>query len=283
MSRAQRTLQQKSLALATSLLLSLFFLSTPSAAQLDDDEHEAGYWENGEERWFASGSVALGALNTAELNLGYGRPHWLWAGVKAYALTTFDFGAIGIGPQLDLLIANALFRVRRTWSYANREPLQADSYSEAQLTDPSLPRAQYTALDANIWGYVPAGPTLGLWGIRGVYLPNFPETGALFSEFLRMTLNENRALMPRLIWWFKLLDDSLLIGPASDMVLTPERPVLVRVGGSAVYSFGPHLQLQLLLTVPVTSPDELGWFSQSWGTGRLQWTWASQEATPSLL
>ncbi len=246
---------------------------------VDDD---VGYWQGGEERWFVATSLAVGVLSNAEVSLGYGRPQWLWGGLVGYALSTTEFGAVGFGPQLNLLIANALFRVRRSWSYKRHVAAYANTYDNESLVDPNQPRSRYTAIDGYLWGYLPIGPTLGIWGVRGELISDFPNNRAIFSEFLRFTLRENWAVMPRLSWWLKLLDDDLMLGVSSDFVLTPDRPPLFRLGPGIVYRLGNHLQAQALLTMPVVSPDDIGWLKQSWGTVRLEWNGASGETEPGF-
>ncbi len=245
---------------------------------------EWGYWGDQPSRWHASGQLSVGGPTSAQLNFAYGKPHWFWGGLTATALGTTEFAALRGGLQLNLLIVNLSVQLRRTQTFERRFPLRANSYTDSDLLDADRPRAEYTSLDSMLRGVVPAGPTLGVWS---VYLETgfgIPEDAAVYSEFLRAVMDEPVAFQPQLGWYYRLLDDRLLIGPAVDAVLTSGRDSMVRVGGGVFYDLGDHLALQLLGTLPVTSPDpDLGWFKQSWGIAWLRWRWATGEPALGLL
>jgi hypothetical protein len=240
------------------------------------------YWAEQVPRYFVSADVAVGAFNRARLAVGYGRPYFIWGGLEVQAATTTEFGTVLIGPRFDALLVNVSFDVRGSFAYAREQPLRRASYAsfDAEGT-PGVPN-HYGSLDAWLWGYVPTGPLplLGYWEVGATYLLADPAPYAVFEEYMRFTLNGRAALMARSLISVKLVGERLLIGPAVDVVLSPERAALLRVGGGASYQFTPHLALSVLLTVPVISPDALDWYTQSWGIGRLSYSWASGEPRP---
>ncbi len=245
-----------------------------------DDEDVTQYWARQETRPFVSGQVALGPLSQLALYGGYGKPHYAWAGVETHALSSTEFGALHAALRADLLLVNLSVGARYTWAYARRFPTPRESFDEESLTDETRPRSRYPSLDVSLWGYVPAGPTLGYWEVDHYYLFDKSSEDAVFEEYVRFSINENSATMGRLVWYAKLLHGRLLAGPAADAVTSSGRDVLVRVGGSVNYQLTRHMGLTLYLSAPVKSPDDLTWFTQSWGIARLSWNFASGEPRP---
>lgn len=238
------------------------------------------HWERQHPRWFLSGDVSLGFTQSLRTTVGYGQPFWRFIGIDAQALSSLEFGAVAIGPRIDALFINGLLDVRSTWSYSRRQPLPAESY--ATFDGATGPLARYMALEGALWSYLPLGPTLAYAELNGlcVWGKGVP-TSAVFEEYYRATLNANTALFARAMWSMRLLRESLRFGPASDLVLTPGRTPVVRVGGFVAQQFTPHLALTVLLTLPVATPDELPVFTQSWGIARVTYSFATGEEATS--
>jgi hypothetical protein len=110
-----------------------------------------------------------------------------------------------------------------------------------------------------------------------------PDGQAVFSEFFRYTAHEPRVFLCHTAWWWRFLEDSLLVGPAADLAVTPGRDPVVRVGGAVLLALGPHLSIDVIGTLPVTSPDpQLGALFQAWGIAVLRWKWATGDPRPGL-
>jgi hypothetical protein len=88
--------------------------------------------------------------------------------------------------------------------------------------------------------------------------------------------------MPSLTWWWMIDDGAYMIGPAADWTLTPGRDPMFRLGPSVIVNLGPHLALQMVLTLPVVRPDQLGYFNQIWGTVGVEWFFATGEPKLAL-
>ena len=270
-------------------LLSCLGMSRPAeAAGTDDiapcetlaffcDDPWWKYWQRQKARHFVSFDARLGAFPQVRSIIGYGKPFWTFSGLEVFAGTTPEFATWSIGPRLNLLAINASFNYRRAHAYTRKRPLLSDSYDSIDKVRGSAHPNRYSALDGWLWGYIPGGPTLTYWEIGGVYLQDANSERAVFEEYHRFTINRRTALSLRMVTWLTLLKSSLNIGPAVDATLSPSRAALLRVGGSAVLSFTEHIKCQLALTVPVSSPDELDWFTQSWGSLNLGYSFATGE------
>lgn len=254
--------------------------AVPAAAPATDptELRPGTYWDHQVPRLFVAGHVAVGGLNRLMLATGYGRPHWLWGGLQFEAMTTTEFGAVYGGLELELLLVNLAVGLRNTWSYSKVSPAVTSSYTEAMVyDDPTRPRAQYQSLDVGLWGYVPAGPTLGYWEATGSWLPFKPKDSAVFEEFLRFTLTQSTGGLLRLLWGVRLWNERITVGPMVELVGSPGRGAMVRVGAGLMFVATRHLSVKLNLAVPVISPDQMGWFTQSFAVARLTWSWASGE------
>lgn len=256
--------------------------STVNAEHAEGDaaDRVASYWAEQQARLFVSGEVSLGVVNRLSAAVGYGRPHYLWAGVEAGAVTTFEFGAIYASLRLVLLAVNADLGVRATHSYKRTYPELQERYDDAALTASSSQLQSTLSLDARLEGYVPLGPVLGFWNVTHERVLNQPETRALFLEYMRYTVDAPHATMLRSAWFARLYDDRLFVGPAVDAVVSEGRGVLVRAGAALHLRLSPHLSLAGILTVPLVTPDAIDWFTQSWGFFRIQYAFATGERGP---
>lgn len=266
--------------------LSANLVALPSwAAEASEpsEEKSLGYWGDQPARPFVSGEVAVGAMNVVEVAAGYGKPHFLWAGVKADGIVTTDFASTSAGLRLNGLLLNAYAGVRRTVAFSHRFPVVKEAYTKEDIKDDGQPRLRYTSFDGVLSGVVPAGPIVGFWGARGVWMLDAPSGQAVFSEFFRYTAHEPRAFLVHTAWWWRFMNDALLVGPAADLAATPGRDPVVRVGGSVLVALGPHLSCDVIGTFPVSSPDPaLGALFQAWGTAVLRWRWATGDPHPAF-
>lgn len=238
------------------------------------------YWAEQTARPFVAGQAGVGAFNQVTAQVGYGRPFWIWGGLQTQIASTTEFGSILVGPRFDAILLNLMVDVRRTWAYSRRRSETASAYDAFGEGDD--PRNHYTSLDAWIWGYVPLGRLLGYWEFSSVYAFSDPSPYAIFEEYYRLTLEGQLGMMARTVLQMKFYDERILVGPAADVALSPSRSPLVRVGASFSWQFTSHLSLQMLLTLPVASPDNFDAFTQSWGLARVSYSFATGEPRPGL-
>lgn len=256
-------------------LLALLLLAAPGEPASASQAYRGDFWKNQRARWFVAPQLSSGALQAARVAVGRGRPEWVWGGASGNAVLTTDFASLSLGPQINWLGINALVRYERIWPHVRRMAAVAPRYERSSFRDREQAAAHSSNLHGSIWGFVPAGPTLGLWGITVQHFLHQPDKRAIFSETLRFTVERPWAYMPQLAWWRQWQDGRYLIGPAADAVLSPGRPGLWRLGAAAVLKFSHHLSLEAWLTLPVSSPDKISWLTQSWGSVHLRWVTAT--------
>jgi hypothetical protein len=179
------------------------------------------------------------------------------------------------------LILNLDFGLRQTNSYSRTFLTRAPTYTSSDLWNDANPTQKLTSFDAILFGYIPLGPTLGYWDIAYERVLNPPSNGAMYLEFLAAVANEPEAWSGRYAWHLNLFEERLRVGPMFDFVATPTRKETYRLGFSIVGVISKHLSATLAATVPVSSPDSLG-FNGVFGFGRVTWSWASGEPRPGF-
>lgn len=242
------------------------------------EERSMGYWGDQKARGFAAGDLAAGVVSGASVTAGYGKPHFVFLGVRAEGLLTTDFLASTVGLQANALLLNVHARIRRTIAHSHRFPEVLDSYDASDLAEANAPRARYTSFDLVLSGVIPLGPILGYWRGYGIWMFDVPADRAVLAEMVRYTTHDPRAFMVYASLWWRLLGDAVLLGPGADVSFSSGRKALIRVGPSAIWSLGPHLSLEAILTLPVSSPDPgYGLLDQAWGNLGVRWKWATGE------
>jgi hypothetical protein len=216
----------------------------------------------------------MGALADARLMVGYGRPHWTWGGVELGVLSTTQAGLGLIRARLALVVLDLAVTWRRTWSYARTTPLRRGSYTDAELEDG--PGARYDSVDVWAWGLAPVPLGLIDWELEAVHTYGIGGERDVYEEYLRAVAHPGWLATARLGYQLWFAQQRGLAGPLVELTWLPERGLLQRVGGDVSWAFSPAWDLILRLTVPTTSPDELGFFNGLGGTLRARYRWASR-------
>ncbi|HEV8244481.1 MAG TPA: hypothetical protein VGP93_01805 [Polyangiaceae bacterium] len=240
------------------------------------------YWDEGAARPFLSLAPALGAVSNLDLALGWGKPHWMWGGIEGTALSTFDFGAVSVGPRVALLLAD--LSVKRRLTHAYRHPFLARraSYSASDVEDGPGESADYGAWDVSLWGLVPLPFGYGIYELAGTWVDGVPAGHDLFEEYQRVVIRGDRILAIRLGLSAWLVRDVLGAGLLVEWLSAEDRGVTWRLGPSLDCQFSDHLSASAVYTLPVSAPDSLGAWTGAWGTLRLRYTWASGEPRPEF-
>ena len=259
--------------------------ATGSSEQVSSDLEsvDAGnYWADQNARPFAFTRIDAGAVNQIEVGAGYGIPRWMWTGISADAFVAPGFSAFQVALRAEIQLVNLQLSFRRVVTFSRHFAEPQPVYRASDFQAETQPRSFYSSLAGHLWGFVPAGPTLGMWDLRGELLPNAPASVTVFSEHARMPLQVHRLLMPSLTWWWMFEGGKYLVGPSMDWTLTPGRNAMYRLGPSICVQLGPHFSLQMLLTLPVVRPDRMNYWSQIWGTVGVEWYLASGEPRPGI-
>lgn len=263
------------------LVWSLLMLQTAHlAAQSADDLAEpdalpSAHWSEAKARPFLAGIVDVGGLVRGKLMVGYGKPHWMWAGVEAEAVSTSELGLSSVRARIALLIADLAVAYRRTWAYRRGWLTREDSYSDADLL--GEPKAAYHSLDTWLWGIIPVGDGYFDWELEAIRVYGVPRGLDVYEEWLRVPARPPWLVATRLGYAHTFLRGRLALGALGEWIKPGERGSWYRAGPLASYAFSSHWDLSGLLTLEVQSPDQLGWFNGVWGTLRARYRFATGE------
>lgn len=232
----------------------------------------SAHWSNSKARPFIAGLADAGGLLRTRWMLGYGKPHWTWAGVETEAVTTTEMGFTTVRARVALLIVDVAVAYRKTWSYrrslVDREP----PYHDADLKGGA--KTEYHSLDLWLWGLIPIGKGYFDWELEAVHLIGVPRGVDLYEEWLRVVVRPSWAIAGRLGYVQTFRKGRLGIGALSEWIWPGARASTYRVGPLVSYAFNAKWDVALLLTTPVKSPDDLGFYNGLWGTLRARYRFA---------
>jgi hypothetical protein len=266
-------------------LLALLSCTLAAAAQAQQERPPSklppSYWADGDTRPFVGVRTELGPYGAIEASSGYGRPHWMWVGVEAFALLTPDWTASGVGLRANLLAADLKLRARKSWSFSKGRAPFAPHHTKEDFTS-ARPLAEYTGLEADLASVLPTPGGYAL--LEAIYFRQVDAPAGLETlESYHHVVMRDALFLSRLGWAAALGQSGWLkLGVLSDVVATFGRGTTVRAGPLALVQLNDHLDLIGTLIWPVRSPDDLG-FAGTFGTIRLRWSWASGELNPGVL
>jgi hypothetical protein len=242
-----------------------------SAAHLTSRE----YWSSGRVRLFAAGVVDVGASARGRLLLGYGKPHWTWGGFEFEAASTSDAAITAVRARIALVVADVGLAYRRTFAYRRTWIDREQGYTDGDLE--GSPKARYHSLDLDVWGLIPAGSGFVQWEVEAVRLYGIPRNTDIYEEWLRAPVRPAWTTDTRLAYAYTFYHGRAAVGAMAEWLWLGGRGSLYRIGPLLSYAFTPHWEATLLLTTPVSSPDELNFFTGLYGTVRVRWKFASGE------
>jgi hypothetical protein len=236
------------------------------------------YWQRGAQRWFLATSIDVGfEYLRPRLSVGYGKPHYFWAGLEANPIVAADstgtYGGVRFAhPNVDLRVGG-----RYTYSfYRSFLPIQ-DSYDRDDIDFRRDQRAAYLALESELTYSIPLGPGAVLGEYAATRVGGIPDDRYVYLETLRLILGPP--------WVFRLRNgytvgigatSALSIGLVGEIVLIPERDAtLFRAGPVARWKLFDDLEARLTLVPVFVSPDRLGLAGGDFGHMGLRWRWAT--------
>lgn len=242
-----------------------------SAKSAEVTEH----WSGADSRFFAAGITDMGALARAKVMLGYGKPHWTWAGFEGEGFSTPEAGMTAVRARIALLIADVAVAYRKTWAYRRSYLERKRAYSDKDLL--GGPKTQYHSLDMWAWGLLPVGNGYFDWEFEVVRLYGVKRGVDVYEEWLRTPIRPPWATVCRLGYAHMFLDKRLAVGLMGEWVWPGPTGSVFRAGPLASWAFGPHWDFSMLLTAIVHGPDHIGFFNGMWGTLRFRFKFATGE------
>lgn len=254
-----------------------------AALSAKDNLPLAHQWEEGQPRPFVALEPDIGAaysqLNAAA---GYGKPYFMWAGAEAFAFASPNFAAFYGGLRASLLVADLRVGARRTIGIAHGFAPQANAHSLDDFKTDG-PKADYTALEVELSGGLPAPGGFAFWDLEWMGLRGAPDGVDLYEEWIKVVARPPSVAAARAAWIVALGSRGRFkLGPLGDITATFGRGTIARFGPFSNFQFTDHLDLLAVFAFAVRTPDSLGLFYGAYGTFVLRWRWASGEQTPQF-
>ncbi len=243
------------------------------------------YWGAGPVRGFAAGVFeTAGVGGRTELDLGYGRPHYLWAGLDvstglslrglsmaAYARAQAPWGVVKFGPRFFTALNQKLLP-------------ETDVITRPLLDLNEGLRSKYAALDAEVSFSIPLplgsiGVLVNAYGIFGV-----PEGYFVLEDALRVVMDPPFVGRARLSYLAGIGDpQTLRVGGVVEAIYNPNREMVnIRLGPAVAVSLTHHLEAVGVAAISVFNPDEIGLAGADLGQIGLRYRWASGDLWPEF-
>lgn len=245
---------------------------------------ENGYWSVGEPRWFLSGKPELGTPYAKPyVSVGYGMPHWLWAGVDFNSITTMDFTQLYGGVRASSPLLDFAFGVRDTWSFSKHFLPAAPRYVHDDLFDTPDRIARYWAWEAEVVAIAPLPYAAVLANVIAVRTLDVPKNMAVYEESYRVVVSNPLFFTLRAAAVVRMLREySLRFGLLSEYLFNTGRERgVVRMGPALSLQLTDHLEANAVLSVVVSSPDRLGLALGAYGIAGVRYRWATGERHPN--
>lgn len=240
-------------------------------------------WDQGEARPFVAGRFDLGVLFARPaLMLGYGKPHWEWFGVEAYALTTNSFFATYAGTRASLPFLDFTMGLRDTWAYRRSLLARKARYDASDVSSAAHGHARYLAIDYELTGVLPVPAGYALFGVLATTVLDVPADEDVYDEGMRVVMRPPGAIDFRLGYLVAMgRGNAIKLGALTETIPLPGRGATVeRVGPIASVALTDHLEGIFVFTAVVTSPDTLGLWHAPYGFAGVRYRWAMGDERP---
>jgi hypothetical protein len=241
-----------------------------------------GYWSEGVPRWFVSSKSDLGGVYIKPyFSVGYGLPHWIWAGVDLNAISTIEFAQFYAGVRASLPVLDLAFGARDTYSYSKTFMDPRATFVADDVGGPGE-NARYWAWEAEAVVIVPLPHSAILLNYIAVGLTDVPLDKYVYEESYRAIVADPFFQVFRVAAVARLLrEDALKVGVLAELLTsTGRRQDVFRMGPAAALQLTDHLEALGTLSVAVSSPDHLGLALGAYGLGGVRYRWASGERAP---
>jgi hypothetical protein len=245
-------------------------------------EDRLSYWAEGEARPFVSSRIDAGfGYVKAQVAAGYGKPYWMWIGVEAFPITTYEFAAFYAGFRAYLPFVDLALGIRDNYSYKFGYLEQREHHDSAEVK--AAPgNARYLAWEACLSGGLPAPLGYVLWEGTVDIVTDAPPNVHLYEESIRAIMQPPKIVMARLGYLLAFgRNDFLKIGVLGESIFLPGRDATVlRIGPVGNINITDHLEALGVVTVAVKSPDTLDTVLGGWAILGLRYKWASGDKLP---
>lgn len=235
-------------------------------------------WSDGVARPFVAGRIEAGLHGRLLAQLGWGKPHWAWAGVQGAALVTSEFAGVEAAARAALPFLDAQVALRGTRAFDAPFLAPLDAHREAELSGSG---SRLRVVDAGLSGVVPALRGLAAWELEWVR-PLELEGAHVFEPVWHVAIGPSGAGAFRLGWLAGPFRGRVRVGPFAEAVrlFGREEGTVWRAGGALAAALGPRLSLVARGLFPLDGPDRFRTWTATYGTLALRWSFATVVRAP---
>jgi hypothetical protein len=244
---------------------------------------ENGYWSVGVPRFFLSTKSELGApYGKPYFSVGYGLPHWMWAGVDANSILTTSMAQVYAGVRASSPVFDVAFGARDTWSFDKPFLTPAESYTRDDVLDRDGKRERSLALEFEAVATVPLPHAAIVGDFVMVDTLDLPKDKYIYDESYRLVTKKPFFCVMRVAAVARFLhENALKVGVLGEYGFNTGRDSGVfRLGPIGMLQVTDHLQIAAGVTLMVTSPDHLGLALGAYGVFGFRYQWATGERRP---
>ena len=241
------------------------------------------YWADGAPRLFVSSRIDAGfGYGKAQLAAGYGKPYWMWIGVEAFPITTYEFAAFYAGLRAYLPFADLALGVRDNYSYKFGWLDPKEHHDGPEVRDRHGDRARYLAWEAVLSGGAPVPLGYALWEATVDVVTDAPPNVHLYEESIRAVMKPPKIVMTRLGYLLAFgRNDFIKVGVLGEAIFLPGRASnVLRIGPVGSINLTDHLEALGVVTFAVKSPDTLDTVLGGWAILGLRYKWATGDKLP---
>lgn len=257
-------------------------LATAEETEKEEERPKLGYWSDGEPRFFLSLRPELGIPYAKPYaSAGYGLPNWIWTGFDANAILLTDCFQVYGGVRAATPVLDLAFGVRDTFSFAKPFLEGQEHFTIDELDRAPGPNARYWAWEAEAFATIPLPYAAIIGDFIAVGMLDKPEDKWVYDESYRVIVSDDLFFVVRGAAVARFLhEESLKIGVIVEHLFGTGRQPVTRIGPIGSLLLTDHLEINAVLTVDISGPDDLGIVQGSYGVLGVRYRWASGERHP---
>jgi hypothetical protein len=243
------------------------------------------YWSAGDPRPFFAAVFDFGGISgRVEADLGYGKPHYAWAGLETGASLSLRGVTEYAGMKTSLPFGFIRLAGRFFEATSQKLIVPRPVITRAMLDVSDGPRSSYGAIDGEVSFDIPL--PVGAIGVLASAHGIFPtqDNFYVFEESLRVVTEAPFLWRGRLSYLAGIGDPpTLRVGGVAEFVHDPSRDaVTLRTGPAVAVSLTHHLEAVGVAAFTFFGPDEIGLAGADLGQISLRYRWATGDLWPDF-
>jgi hypothetical protein len=238
------------------------------------------HWQLNPARPFLQATIDLGfPYLRPTVAAGYGRPHYMWAGIETTPQISGNFGALYVGLRATLPWLEVRTGVRRVRPLFHSQLPIKGHYDVRDLDRDRADIEPYTTYEVELLPEVRLGPGFALGAFTLLGLRGFSHTRYIYEENLRVIAALPVLVRARAGYLFDVKPLARArIGGAVEVIEIPGRNErVVRAGVLGLWRLHEQVDVLVQLLPVMSSPDGLGLVGADFNQLGVRFRWATPD------